>query len=399
MNAARVLFGLAAFAVAASLHIYVWRRLVRDPQWSTTVRRTLTACALILAAAMVTMMSLSRHVEREVVWPLPLLTWSWLGVLFYLLLFTFAADVGRWSRRLWARVGGEAPAAPQAPAVASEGVSRRVFGQKLAAGLSAATTLGVGVHGFYSARGEFYVPETEVKIPRLAPSLEGLRVVLLSDIHIGPTLGGAFIDRIVERTNSLRPDLVAITGDLVDGSVALIGDEVGRLSRLKSRYGTFFSTGNHEFYSGAQAWMTHLERAGVTVLANSRQRVGDDGGTIEVVGIHDLQGARFAPHFAPDLATAMTGADPEAATLLLSHQPRAIGLTDGFDVDLQLAGHTHAGQLWPFGGLTRLVQPYIQGLHSHNAATQIYVSGGTGYWGPPMRVGAPPEIALLHLTG
>ena len=202
-------------------------------------------------------------------------------------------------------------------------MSRRVFGQRVAATLTGTTALGLGVHGFGSARGSSSCRRPRSS-SRVSSTLEGLRVVLLSDIHIGPTLDGSFIDRIVERTNALKPDLVAITGDLVDGSVARIGDEVGRLSRLKSRYGTFFSTGNHEFYSGAGAWMAHLERVGIRVLANARQRVGDQGGVIEVVGIHDLQGARFSPHYAPDLAQAMAG-DPEAATILLSHQPRAIG--------------------------------------------------------------------------
>ena len=317
-------------------------------------------------------------------------------MLFYLLFFAAVHDLGRLLRGLWSRIQS-GQSAEEASSDAA--MSRRVFGQRVAASLSGATALGLGVHGFHSARGDFFVPETEVRIARLPPSLEGLRVVLLSDIHIGPTLDGGFIDRIVEQTNALRPDLVAITGDLVDGSVARIGDEVGRLSKLQSRYGTFFSTGNHEFYSGAGAWMAHLEKVGMRVLANERQRVGDQGGMIEVVGIHDLQGARFSPRYAPDLAQAMAGADPEAATLLLSHQPRAVGLCEGFAVDLQLAGHTHAGQIWPFGGLTRLVQPYLQGLHQHDATTQIYVSGGTGYWGPPMRVGAPPEVALLHLIG
>jgi hypothetical protein len=359
----------------------------------------LTTVIVVMGLGMLTMMALSRQIHREVVWPVPLLTWSWLGALFYLLLFTGVTEAGRWVRGLVARAEGAQSSGRASKADDATAVSRRAFGQQLAAGLSAATTLGVGVHGFYTARGEFFVPETQVHIDRLPPALEGLRVVLLSDIHIGPTLDGAFIDRIVERTNGLKPDLVAITGDLVDGSVKMIGDEVGRLSRLRSRYGSFFSTGNHEFYSGVVAWMRHLERANVRVLANARHRIGDEGGRIEVVGIHDIQGARFSELFAPDLATAMKGADPEAATLLLSHQPRAIGLTDGHPIDLQLAGHTHAGQIWPFGALTRIVQPYLQGLHQHSPETQIYVSGGTGYWGPPMRVGAPPEIALLHLTG
>ena len=396
MSIARIIMGFLALSVAVGLNVYLWRRLVRDPQWSPKVTRVLSAGFIGMGLMMVALMMLSRHIDRESVWPLPLLTWTWLGVLFYLLLFVTIRDLGRWVRGRLQAVGDSAQLEVS---METGAMSRRVFGQRVAAQLSAATALGVGVHGFYSARGEFYVPESEVSIARLPRTLEGLRIVLLSDIHIGPTLDGRFIDRIVAQTNALKPDLVAITGDLVDGSVARIGDEVGRLSRLQSRYGTFFSTGNHEFYSGAEAWMQHLRRAGVVVLANERQRVGDGGGMIEVVGIHDLQGARFAKRFAPDLAGAMAGADPEAATVLLSHQPRAIGLCKGFDIDLQLAGHTHAGQIWPFGALTRLVQPYLQGLHQHDEATQIYVSGGTGYWGPPMRVGAPPEVALITLVG
>jgi uncharacterized protein len=189
--------------------------------------------------------------------------------------------------------------------------------------------------------------------------------------------------------NALRPDLVAGTGDLVDGSVRELGRAVAHLGRLQARHGVYFVTGNHEYYSGAEEWVAHLETLGIKPLRNEHVRIGDEGG-FDLAGIDD-HSAR------PDLKKALGGRDASRACVLLAHQPRGIELADELGVDLQLSGHTHGGQMFPWNLLVRLQQPFVAGLHKLRRA-QIYVSCGTGYWGPPMRVGAPAEITEIELV-
>jgi len=236
-----------------------------------------------------------------------------------------------------------------------------------------------------------------VKLQRLPPQLSGLTLVQLSDVHVGPTIGKSFIKTIVGRCNEERPDAVVITGDLVDGSVAQLREHVAPLANLKSRYGTFFVTGNHEYYSGAEAWEAELRRLGIRVLRNERVVLGDVGASIDLAGVDDHTAGRMLPHHGPDASKIITGRDVERELVLLAHQPKEIELAQQMGAGLQLSGHTHGGQLWPFTGLVRLAQPYISGLYEHDEQTQIYVSRGTGYWGPPMRLMAPAEITKIVL--
>jgi predicted MPP superfamily phosphohydrolase len=216
---------------------------------------------------------------------------------------------------------------------------------------------------------------------------------------------GRFLRDVVQRCNSLRPDLVVITGDLVDAEVSALGPEMGPVFDLKSRWGTLFITGNHEYYSGAEEWVEFLRAGGMRVLMNERVAVGDgglvpeaSGPGLDIAGVPDYRGGRGLPGHRPDMPAALQGRDPERELLLLAHQPKHVDEAAEHDVGLQLSGHTHGGQLWPFGQLVRLVQPYVSGLHRHGEHTQIYVSRGTGFWGPPMRVAAPAEITSVILT-
>jgi predicted MPP superfamily phosphohydrolase len=240
------------------------------------------------------------------------------------------------------------------------------------------------------------VRRLEIELPRLPEALAGTKIVQITDIHVGPTIGRSFIEELVRRCNALEPDVVAITGDLVDGSVDQLGEAVAPLAELKARHGVFFVTGNHEYYSGAEEWVAELRRLGVRVLRNERVSIGHGEHSFDLAGIDDHHAHGMAPGHGPDLPRALAGRDPGRELVLLAHQPAAVREAARHGVGLQLSGHTHGGQIWPFSYLVRLQQPYLAGL-AREGDTQIYVSCGTGYWGPPMRLNAPAEITEIIL--
>ncbi|HSO00071.1 MAG TPA: metallophosphoesterase, partial [Candidatus Nanopelagicales bacterium] len=221
-------------------------------------------------------------------------------------------------------------------------------------------------------------------------------IVQLTDVHIGPTIGREWLEGIVARVNELEPDLVAITGDLVDGRVADLREHTAPLAKLRAKHGVYFVTGNHEYYSGADEWIEELSRLGVRVLRNERVTIGEGADSFDLAGVDDWKAGGFGGGHGPDLKRALAGRDPGREVVLLAHQPKQVVQAAEMGVGLQLSGHTHGGQIFPWGYFVRLDQPHVQGLGQHGE-TQIYVSRGTGYWGPPMRVGAPPEITLVEL--
>jgi predicted MPP superfamily phosphohydrolase len=243
---------------------------------------------------------------------------------------------------------------------------------------------------------ELTVAEVDVRLPHLSAASDGTTIVQLSDMHVGATIGRAFVEDVVRRTNALEPDIVAITGDLVDGSVANLWQAVSPLAGLRARHGVFFVTGNHEYYSGVDEWMAALGKLNVRVLDNERVAIGPDGGGFDLAGVHDHGARRMPEGPRADMAKALGGRDPARACVLLAHQPKAIEEAARFGVGLQLSGHTHGGQIWPFSYFVKLAQPYLAGLHRHGD-TLIYVNPGTGYWGPPMRLGTRAEITRITL--
>ncbi|WP_439329403.1 metallophosphoesterase [Corallococcus sicarius] len=251
---------------------------------------------------------------------------------------------------------------------------------------------------FVTARGRARVERTTVALKDLGPGLDGLRVVQLSDVHVGPTLDGVWLQRVVDQVNALKPDLIAVTGDLVDGTVEQLRDQVAPLSGLKAPLGVYYVTGNHEFYHGARAWTAEVSRLGLTVLQNEHRVVERGGARLVVAGVTDFNAGQIDPPLAsrPDLALA--GAPPDVPRLLLAHQPRTALSLGGLRVDLQLSGHTHGGQIFPFNFFVKLQQPVVQGLATV-AGTRVYTHRGTGYWGPPLRLGPAPEIAAITLVG
>jgi predicted MPP superfamily phosphohydrolase len=221
----------------------------------------------------------------------------------------------------------------------------------------------------------------------------------MCDMHIGELLGRVFVERVVHTANGLQPDVIAIVGDLVDGTIEELRPAIAPLADLHARHGTYFVTGNHEYYSrsGALAWMDEIDGMGIRVLRNERVCIGDEGAQLDIAGGPDHDADLF-PDDGPseDLSLALGGRDPSRAVVLLAHQPRTIHEAARLGVDLQLSGHTHGGQIWPWGQVVRLQQPFVRGLH-RVGNTQIYVSCGTGFLGPPMRLGAPAEITELIL--
>jgi uncharacterized protein len=224
-----------------------------------------------------------------------------------------------------------------------------------------------------------------------------MTLVQITDLHVGPTIGRDKVAEVVAATNALAPDIIAITGDLVDGTVASLRDAVAPLRELRARHGVFFVTGNHEYFSGAGPWMEELARLGIRVLRNERVRIGEGAVAFDLAGVDDRSAARSGlPGHGEDLPAALNGRDRSRPVVLLAHQPRTVLDAAEHGVDLQISGHTHGGQIWPFGFLVRLQQGFLVGLRRHKD-TQLYVSRGTGYWGPPMRLGSPPEITQLVL--
>ncbi len=223
-----------------------------------------------------------------------------------------------------------------------------------------------------------------------------LTIVQLTDVHVGNTIGKAFVAECVERINALKPDIVVITGDLVDRKIEHAKDDLSPLKALQTRYGTYFILGNHEYYHGAQAIADHMPELNIKALLNESVVVGDGDKAINLVGINDLQSIRFDT-MPIDTEKAFANVDKSLPTVLLSHQPKSIELLNDYAYDLMISGHTHGGQIFPFGFLVMLQQPFLQGLHAVTAMKQIFVSRGTGYWGPPVRVFAPSEISVLTL--
>jgi len=251
--------------------------------------------------------------------------------------------------------------------------------------------------GLYNARKAPRVRTVDVPLKDLPPALHGFRIAQISDMHVGPTIKRPRMKYVVATINRLEADVVAITGDLVDGNVYELSRHVAPLAGLRSRHGTFFVTGNHEYYSGVMPWMKYLPTLGVRVLLNEHVILLHHHVPIVLAGVTDFSAASYETSHRTDVALAITGAPRAAVKILLAHQPRSAGAAQAAGFDLQLSGHTHGGQFVPWNFFVRFQQPFTAGLHRVKNML-VYVSRGTGYWGPPKRLGAPAEITLLRLV-
>ncbi|KUI35321.1 metallophosphatase [Mycobacterium sp. IS-1496] len=391
------MFLLILAAILALIHLYVWKRLVKDTTRPGRARRILTAVLLGLFGLLFAALILPRVIGvRESAW----FAWPgylWFGLAAYLLLTLLVLEPVRLAFRGWVRRPTPEPepdvAQPDSP---SSPVNRRLFLARAGAAAAGAASVGLVGFGAATAVGPPNVLNVPVRLRRLDPAFAGFRVAVVSDVHLGPLAGRAHTERIVRMVNEAQPDLVAIVGDLVDGTVAELGAAAEPLRDLASREGTFFVTGNHEYFvDDTASWLRELERFGVQALRNENTVIRRGGAAFDLAGVNDLAGE--SANEPPDLDRALAGLGADRPTVLLAHQPVLVSEAAARGVDLQLSGHTHGGQMWPFHYAVNAVQPSLAGL-STVGDTQLYVTRGAGFWGPPVRIGAPPDITVLSLS-
>jgi predicted MPP superfamily phosphohydrolase len=400
----RVLFG-ALFS--ASIHFVVWWRLVKPAHLPRRVHLTITVAMIVL------WLSIPVTTTARLWWPALSRTLSWVTMPWLALVgLSLIAVIGLELSRAFARLGRRAitlrtafavlraPAKPGLAIGRSAGeldvMSRRKFLARVGSGAAVTVAAGSVVRGMVEARGEHEVVDVEVKLAKLPKALDGFTIVQLSDLHVGLTIDRAFVQRVVDHANRLSPDLIALTGDLVDGPVAELRDEIAPLANLRAKHGVFAVTGNHEYYSGADPWIEAIAALNVRYLRNELVTIGDGEGSFHLAGVDD-HGAASYPGHGEDLPKATAGRDATKALVLLAHQPRQVRRAAKHGVDLQLSGHTHGGQIWPWHYIVKVQQGGLLAGRYEHGETQLYVTRGCGYWGPPVRLLAPLEITRVIL--
>ncbi|MFF5116233.1 metallophosphoesterase [Dactylosporangium aurantiacum] len=439
------LFLVVVLLLVGGIHWYLWKRLVKDVVTTRRGRRVGALVVTLLGVLIPVTMVGSRVLPLE---QQPVLAWPgflWLALMFYLLVTLALLELPRLALRFWAgrrepqpvdnsvdssvipvdsagravqgTVDGQVTAVDSPAAgvsggavgsAAAEGAPvddapvdggpvderfdparRLLLGRSLAATAGVLSVAAVGI-GTWQAKSAPVLKRVPIRLAKLPASMSGFKIALVSDIHLGPLLGKAHTERIVRIINSVDADVVAVVGDLVDGSVAELGPAAEPLQDLRARHGSFFVTGNHEYFSGYQEWIDEVNSLGVRVLRNERLDVQG----LDLAGVNDVTGEDVGD--GPDFAKALSGRDASRPVVLLAHQPVQAHEAARHGVDLQLSGHTHGGQMVPFNLLVGLEAPVVSGLGTVDG-TQVYVTRGAGFWGPPVRFGAPPDISVIEL--
>ncbi len=370
---AALLVLLIALASIGAVHFYLAKRFVLDPALPEPWRTIGLSLVPVAFLGMFVQLAVERALRppwlRIVSWPFAL----WMGVFWLGFVALLLADGAL------ALMGAASTAPPLELA----------RGRALAGGALTLLTAGLALRsGLRVPR----VKRVEVALANWPRALDGFRIAQISDIHIGPILGRRFAAALVARVNGLAPQLIAVTGDLVDGGVDKIADDVAPFADLRAEHGVFFVTGNHDFYSGVDGWLARLRALGFRALRNERVAIGGDEG-FDLAGVDDHRGD-WSKGPTEDVDGAVAGRDPQRALILLAHDPTTFVKAAVAGVDLQLSGHTHGGQIWPFGLLVRALVPFVAGIYRRGAST-LYVSRGCGFWGPPMRLLAPSEITEI----
>ncbi|MFH1130573.1 MAG: metallophosphoesterase, partial [Pseudomonadota bacterium] len=343
-----VVFACFVTVVGAGLHYYVWRRMVHDTVLPGVWRRGLTFIVLILAVIASPLLFLGRLVVPGVYDATAFPVFAWMGLLFLFFVLLVSVDIVKLVTRVVARlVCGHR---------CEVDYKRRVFLARFFAGVVAIVALGGGGVGILNAGGGAKVQRLHVTLERLPAKMEGFTIVQLCDLHLGAPLGRDWLEEIVEKTNKLEPHLIVITGDIVDGSVSFLKETVAPLRKLRAPFGVFFVTGNHEYFSGVNEWIVEFKKLGLRLLHNERVSIGKGTTSFDLAGVDDHSAARIQPDHGPDLKKALVGRDPSRELVLLAHQPKAIFEAAEMGVGLQLSGHTHGGQIWPFNYFVYLQQ-------------------------------------------
>lgn len=309
----------------------------------------------------------------------------WMGLIFLLFLVLSSQHILYWSIQAWSLITSS-----------SSNSLSYVFQDTLWTLLPLAISIILLCYGVVVAIQKPLVRHIDLSLKNLDPRLQGLKILQLTDIHIGPTIGQRFMQNLVKVAQQENPDLIVITGDLVDGYVEQLQAEVAPIFDLHCPLGVYFVTGNHEWISGALPWIEFLKQGGIQVLQNEHVRLSYQGANFNLLGVEDWDAHRFDPRYKADLAKAYQHIDPSLFSILLAHQPKAATHADQLKIDLQLSGHTHGGQIFPLHALIAYDQKYNRGVFTLNHLV-LYVSQGTGYWGPPLRIATRAEISVLRL--
>ncbi|XBS68875.1 metallophosphoesterase [Acerihabitans sp. KWT182] len=378
----RIPFFIRLISIVIVLHVYIGLRLIPDLPLGMPYK-VLGAMLLVASVSLIPLGRAARRIKSQ-----PLSDrLAWLG---FLMMGLFSTLLALTVLRDIALLLMYIINSPQGAASAEYAAYSALGVPTLAVFL---TLLGV-----YNARRSAPVKIIEVPIAGLAAALDGFSIVQITDIHIGPTIKRGYVEKIVATVNGLKADLIAVTGDVVDGTVPQLAADAKPLGELSARHGTFFVTGNHEYYAGADDWIIEFRRLGFQVLMNEHVVVDHDGAHAIVAGVTDYGAGSVDPAHMSSPAKAMHGAPADIPfRLLLAHQPRSAAAAAEAGFTLQLSGHTHGGQFLPWPFFIRLQQPFVHGLAKLNDLW-VYTSRGTGYWGPPIRLGAPSEVTLLRLV-
>lgn len=424
-----IVFALVALLVLSIVVVgnwWMWRRLFRDTTRAPGLVRRV-GVVVIAGGWALTIGGLVAERTGAPFWLQQVLAWPgflWLALAMYLMLGVLAGELVRplLRRRLERRArAGEAEAVPapepEPVPVAAAGPAqppppsktdtpadsatppggplatptRRLFVSRVIAGTAAAAAVGTVGYGTYGVLRGPKVKRVTVPLAKLPRAAHGYRIAVVSDVHLGPVLGRGFAQKVVDTINGTQPDLIAVVGDLVDGSVKDLGPAAAPLAGLRARHGAYFVTGNHEYFSGAEQWVEEVRRLGLRPLENARTELPH----FDLAGVNDIAGESEGQ--GPDFAKALGDRDRARACVLLAHQPVQIHDAVDHGVDLQLSGHTHGGQLWPGNLVAGLANPTLAGLERYGD-TQLYVSRGAGAWGPPTRVGAESDITVIELA-
>ena len=381
---------MLGFAVVVPLvwclvHVYLGRRLFERGLWSGWARRLGLGVFWFLAVlVLLTSVSGRLGLVSGVLWDvMSWVTYVYMGFLSLLIVLLLMSEVVRMLRK------------KETPRGDKPERGRRQFLRSLNFGiLSSAGVL--TAYGAHNALRKLVVEDVNVKIKGLPKAFEGLKIVQISDLHVGPTIRRPFVEKVVNVVNALNADVIVITGDIADGYVETLKEDIAPLQGLRAPEGIYYVTGNHEYYWGAEPWIREMRRLGIKPLVNAHEVIRRRGAELVMAGVTDLSAGRFVTEQASDPKKAIEGAPVDAIKILLAHQPKSVegALEAGYH--LQLSGHTHGGQFVPWSFIVWLVQPFVAGLHNLGTM-QLYVNRGTGYWGPPIRVGSDPEVTKLTL--